>query len=405
MAKQIELSPNGGPLTGVADLPISKSIANRLLVLSAFSGQSLQIDQNDLPDDVRLMIGALSSSEDRIDLENAGTAIRFLTAYYSIQEGRNVILDGNEAMRSRPIDPLVEALRALGANIEYEMEEGFPPLSIQGKKLVGGEIVISGDVSSQYITALMLIASFLEDGLKINIIGKQVSASYLSLTADLINRSGGQVSITDGKVAVDRSSIDIQPTEIETDWSAASYFYAFAALRLQSELLLKGLRLNSAQGDKRIAEIMVEFGVSSIQDDAGVIIRSSSPAASASFSYDLSSQPDLVQTLACFHASRGDEVIYSGIDHLKFKETDRLSALQNELKKFGVEFLETEKGWAQSGRANWNGQTIKTYGDHRMAMAFSILALENSVLMMEEPEVVSKSFPSFWKHFETLTSA
>lgn len=398
MAKQIELSPNGGPITGVTDLPISKSIANRLLVLSALSGRSLQIDQNDLPDDVRLMIEALSSNEDRIDLENAGTAMRFLTAYFSIQEGRNVILDGNEAMRSRPIDPLVEALKALGANIEYEMEEGFPPLKIQGKKLVGGEVEISGDVSSQYISALMLIGSFLKNGLKINIVGEQVSASYLSLTADLINHSGGQVSITDGKVSVGPSAVEIQRSEIETDWSAASYFYAFVALRPQSELLLKGLRLNSAQGDKRIAEIMSEFGVSSIQDDAGVIIRSSSRAASASYSYDLSSQPDLVQTLACFHASRGDEVIYSGIDHLKFKETNRLSALQNELKKFGVEFLESAKGWAQSGKAEWNGQPIKTYGDHRMAMAFSILAFENSGLMIEDPEVVSKSFPDYWSY-------
>ena len=248
----------------------------------------------------------------------------------------------------------------------------------------------------------MLIGSFLENGIEINLAGNAVSESYISLTAHLINRSGGSASVDGSKISVGQSTIDNLQSSIEADWSAASYFYAMAALRPNSEVLLSGLSLQSPQGDKRIASIMTEFGVTSSQTEKGVLIHSSSTHQSAKFSYDLSSQPDIVQTLACFHAARGDEVIFSGIDHLKFKETDRLLALSTQLKKFSVEFKKSENGWTQSGKAIWNGQAISTYGDHRMAMAFSILALEKSGLIIEDPDVVSKSYPAFWESLKAL---
>lgn len=403
MAGQIVIEPADGPLKAEIDLPISKSIANRVLILSALSGKLNEFRSADLPDDVRLMVQALSSKEGRINLENAGTAMRFLTAYFSIWDGGTVVLDGNEAMRQRPIKPLVDALRMLGAEIHYEGADGFPPLRIEGKKLTGGKVEIAGSVSSQFISALMLIGSFLENGLKINIIGKAVSASYLQLTADLISGAGGIVQIRPDSIIIQPSTLNPQLSTIETDWSSASYFFALAALRPGSELLLNGLKLESLQGDRRMADIMSEFGVSSKQTENGVLIRSSTNHQTAMFSYDLSSHPDLVQTLVCFHAAMGDEAEYCDIDHLKFKETDRLLALESELSKFGVSLSKTENGWRENGKADWNGQPIRTYGDHRMAMAFSILALNNSGLIIEDPEVVGKSFPKFWEQLGQFT--
>ena len=403
MASQIILELADGPLKGKIDLPISKSIANRVLILAALSGHRQELDADDLPDDVRSMTEALSSKEGRFDLENAGTAMRFLTAYFSIQVGRTVVLGGNEAMQKRPIKPLVDALRMLGAKVSYEGTDGYPPLRIEGKKLVGGKLEIVGNVSSQFISALMLIGSFLKNGLTIHINGRAVSASYLQLTADLISGVGGIVQIRPDSIIIQPSTLNPQLSTIETDWSAASYFYAMAALRPGSELVLKGLRSDSFQGDTRISNIMNEFGVSSKQTKEGVLIRSSSNHHTAKFQYDLSSNPDLVQTLVCFHAARGNEAEYSGIDHLKFKETDRLGALYTELKKSGVSFSKTENGWHQTGKADWNGERIKTHGDHRMAMAFSILALEHDGLAVEDPEVVSKSFPKFWEQLGQLT--
>lgn len=397
MAGSIKLSAPTGPLKSTVNLPISKSIANRLLILGALSGTSVEIEDQALPDDVKLMKDALSSSGNIKDLQNAGTAMRFLTAYFAIQEGKEVILNGNEAMNQRPIGNLVDALRSLGADISYESKEGFPPLRINGKTLDGETVELNASVSSQFISALMLIGSFLKNGLEIKVKGESVSSSYLRLTAALINQVGGAVEVSNSSIHIRRSSIANCQLPIESDWSAASYFYAMAALRSKSKLLLKGLKLDSSQGDRRIAEIMAAFGVRSKQTEEGVEINSKETQPSGKFSYDLNSEPDIMQTLACFHAARGDEVTYSGIDHLRFKETNRLAALQEELKKFNVQFAKAENGWSQSGQASWNGEPISTYGDHRMAMAFSILSIQFEGLKIEDPKVVSKSFPKFWE--------
>ena len=402
MAGSVKLSAPIGPFKGTIDLPISKSIANRMLVLGALSGQPLKLDQANLPDDVRLMVNALSSSQELINLQNAGTAMRFLTAYFSIQKEREVVLTGNAAMQQRPIGNLVDALRTLGADISYEAKEGFPPITIAGKRLRGGTVDVESTTSSQFISALMLIAPFLENGIDIRFQEKPVSTSYIKMTAELLEESGGRVQSEGSKIQVSQSSILNPQSSIESDWSAASYFYGMAALRPGSKLLLKGLKLDSAQGDCRIAEIMAAFGVNSKQIADGVEITSNGSIPTGKFSYDLNSEPDIVQTLACFHAAKGDEVTYSGIEHLRFKETDRLAAIQAELKKFNVQFSQTENGWKQRGKANWNGKPVSTYGDHRMAMAFSILATRCQGLEIEEPSVVSKSFPGFWKTTKTL---
>lgn len=402
MAKPITLIPSDGPLMGTVALPISKSTCNRMLILSKLACQDLKPDQLSTADDSQLLFTALNSNERTINVENAGTAFRFLTAFFSIQNEKEIVLTGSEAMQKRPIGPLVEALRSIGAEIEYEGEVGFPPLLIKGKKLDGGHVKVSSDVSSQFISALMLIGSTLEKGIVIELEGQTVSSSYITLTSKLIVQSGGNVSTVGSNILVKPSALNPQPSTSQADWSSASYFYGMAALRPGSEILLGGLTLKSIQGDSRIAELMAPLGVRSEQTENSVLIHSSQIPVSNEFKYNLSSEPDLVQTLACVHAGRGDEVFYTGIDHLKFKETNRLSALKKELAKFNVEFKNVEGGWRQTGLANWNGVPISTYQDHRMAMAFSTLSLKIDGLEIENPEVVSKSFPDFWNEVQKL---
>ncbi|MFT4525458.1 MAG: 3-phosphoshikimate 1-carboxyvinyltransferase [Bacteroidia bacterium] len=403
MAGSIILEPTSGPLRGKVILPISKSICNRLLILSKLAGQEFPEDQLSSADDSRLLFDALNSNETTINVENAGTAFRFLTAYFSIQDGTETTLTGSQAMMKRPIGPLVEALKSLGAEIEYEGKEGFPPLRIKGRKLKGGRVKIGSDVSSQFISALMLIGSTMEKGLEIELDGDPVSSSYIEMTKALMANCGADIDQTENQILVQNSPLDIQSTSIERDWSSASYYYGMAALRPNSEILLKGLCLDSVQGDRRIAELMKPLGVESTQTEKGVVIQSKDVSNPRPFYYDLSSEPDLVQTLVCVHALRSDEVVYSGIDHLRFKETDRLAAVQTELKKFNIKLEETDGSWKQSGKANWNGKAISTYDDHRMAMAFSLFSLQFSGLIIENPAVVNKSFPEFWNQLAELS--
>lgn len=404
MAESIKLEPKAGPLRGSVSLPISKSICNRLLILSKLAGQEFPKDQLSEADDSQLLFRALHSSETTINVENAGTAFRFLTAYFSIQDGRETTLTGSEAMLSRPIGPLVEALKSIGAEIEYVGKEGFPPVKIKGKKLRRGRVKIGSEVSSQFISALMLIGSELENGLTIELEGDSVSSSYLDMTLSVIQSCGGMVSTSDHTIQIKSASLNVDVSHVERDWSSASYFFGMAALRPNSEILLESLTLDSVQGDVRIAKIMERLGVESEQNKEGVLIRSRQAKRPTKFEYDLSSEPDLVQTLACVHAGRGDEVFYSGIDHLKYKETDRLSALQTEFEKFNLRFVATENVWVQSGKPVWNGEPIATYGDHRMAMAFSILATQFDGLEIENRDVVAKSFPGYWEEVVKLTS-
>jgi 3-phosphoshikimate 1-carboxyvinyltransferase len=402
MAESIKLIPKAGPLFGTVTLPTSKSICNRLLVLSKLAGQDFPEDQLSSADDSRLLFDALNFNEPTINVGNAGTAYRFLTAFFAIQDGRETLLSGSEAMLERPIGALVDALQSIGADIRYEGKEGFPPLRIKGKKLDGGVVQIATEVSSQFLSALMLIGSTLEKGLTIELYGVPVSSSYIELTRALIANCGVEIIQTEIQICISKSSLRFQPSLIERDWSSASYLYGMAALRPNSEILLKGLKLDSIQGDCRISKIMELLGVESEQTHSGVLIRSIELPESAKFKYHLSSEPDLVQTLACVHASRGDEVFYSGIDHLRYKETDRLAALQTELQKFNVRFEEGKGGWEQTGKAAWNGEVISTYKDHRMAMAFSILSMKTPSLVIDDPAVVSKSFPKFWGETQKL---
>jgi 3-phosphoshikimate 1-carboxyvinyltransferase len=324
----------------------------------------------------------------------AGTAMRFLTAFFAVQEGRTVVLTGAERMKQRPIRELVEALKTLGAEIEYLENEGFPSLRINGKKLKGGMVEISASVSSQFISALMMVGPVMENGLKIHLKGKVLSKPYIQLTADCMRMCGVEVEFDGGSISIPPSTYRITDVEIESDWTSASYFYALAAARPNSKFLLKGLKLHSQQGDSILADWFTEIGVTSEQKENGVEITSSA-VLDFPQELDFTDNPDLAQTFAFLAATLGQPLKLTGLDNLRLKETDRVEAVKTELEKLGVSVSVEGNELTVSGSITVQEADIQTYNDHRMAMAASVLS---SVIptQIENPEVVAKSFPAFW---------
>ncbi|MCB0755908.1 MAG: 3-phosphoshikimate 1-carboxyvinyltransferase [Flavobacteriales bacterium] len=388
-----------GPLVGEIDLPISKSIANRYVIISALAGSKLSLSE-DLPEDVRILQEALNSDSSEINIGMAGTAMRFLTAFYAVQEGKTVVLTGAERMKQRPIAELVDALRNLDAEIEYVENEGFPPLKIAGKKLKGGEVDIPASVSSQFVSALMMIGPMMENGLQIRLRGKVLSKPYIALTADCMRKSGVEVEFDGNSITVPHSEYQVEGLNIEADWTSGSYFYALAAARPNSRFLLKGLNLNSQQGDSILAEWFKLIGVASIQKENGVEIASS---AEINFPIELDStnHPDLAQTFAFLAAALEKPLKLTGLDNLRLKETDRVAALKNELEKLGVSVLVEGNAMTVSGSVSVKETTIKTYNDHRMAMSAAVLSTVIPI-EVEKPEVVAKSYPGFWNELKML---
>lgn len=384
---------HSGPLKGEIDLPISKSIANRYLITSALAKNILRLPDK-LPEDVRILQEALNSESLEINIGMAGTAMRFLTAHFSIQEGRIVLLTGAERMKQRPIKELVNALQSLGAEIEYLEQDGFPPLQIVGKRLSGGEVKISGSVSSQFISALMMIGPMLERGLQIQLKGKVLSKPYIELTADCMLKCGAKVEIDENLISIESGNYEIPELSIESDWSAASYFYALAAVRPNSKFLLKGLDLDSSQGDSVLARWFHEIGVTSVQKRIGVEIQSGSPIKLPA-ELDFTNHPDLAQTFAFLTAGLGQSLKLTGLDNLRIKETDRVEAMKTELEKLGVSVLVDGNEMIVSGSVSAKAANIKTYNDHRMAMSAAVLSAVIPT-QIENPEVVAKSFPGFW---------
>lgn len=397
-----------GSLVGEVELPISKSTANRYLIIAALAQLEFPLPCL-LPEDVRVLREALSSKSSEINIGMAGTAMRFLTAFYAVQEGKEVVLTGDERMKQRPISELVDALRLLGAEIDYVGRDGFPPLRINGKKIVGGKVEIAASVSSQFISALMMIGPMMENGLQLNLKGKILSKPYIELTRSCMKNCGVNVGFDGTTMSILPAHYASLDVELETDWSAASYFYAFAAAKPNSKLLLKGLKLNSSQGDCILAEWFAKMGIQSLQKGNGVEVLSSEELKFPS-ELDFTANPDLAQTFAFLAATLGKKLKLTGLDNLRLKETDRISAVQTELEKLGINVEVEGNSLTVSGSISAKLAQIKTYNDHRMAMSASIVSAwacgndaENTpIIEIEKPKVVEKSFPSFWDQLEKI---
>lgn len=388
------------------DLPASKSISNRALILHALSGGVQRPMNLSDCDDTAVMIRALEQHGAEIDIHAAGTAMRFLTAYLSTQKGSH-LLTGSARMKQRPIRLLVDALRALGADIQYADSEGFPPLLIQGKPLPGQEITLAGSVSSQYISALLMIGPTLPQGLTIHLTGQLISVPYINLTLSLMAHYGASARWTDERtIRVEPGPYQDVPFTVESDWSAASYWYEMMALwQPQAEspspcVELIGLFPRSSQGDSRGAELFAKLGVHTAFTSRGVeLSRLGVPV--ALMVEDLVDIPDLAQTFVVTCCLMGIPFRFSGLQSLRIKETDRITALQQELHKIGY----VVKDEADS-ILSWNGErcpaeehpVIATYDDHRMALAFAPAILRLPSLAIAHPEVVSKSYPTYWRH-------
>ena len=388
----------------------SKSETNRLLLLQAlFPNLTLKNTSNS--DDSEVMKQALQNSQPEthnpqlIDIHHAGTAMRFLTAFFAIHENREVVLTGSSRMHERPIKILVEALRQLGAEISYESNEGFPPIKINGKKLTQNRVALAANVSSQFISALLLIAPKLENGLELTLDGEITSVPYINMTLELLNEIGIETSFVGNKIIINPKSqiLHHKSIIIESDWSSASYYYSIIALsEIGTEITLSSYKKNSLQGDSALAEIYINFGVETIFETNSIILKKTNNYQSSIINYQLNNSPDIAQTIAvtCFGLGLGCHL--TGLHTLKIKETDRLVALKTELSKLGALVSVTNDSLTLKPSNHINPNcSIKTYQDHRMAMAFAPLALKTSIII-EEAEVVSKSYPTFWEDLKRI---
>lgn len=384
-------------------LPASKSICNRALILNALSYSPYEIQNLSDCDDTDVMVKALNSNDSHFDVKAAGTAMRFLTAFLSKVVGEWTIT-GTERMKNRPIRILVDALNAVGAKIEYLEKEGFPPLRIMGSALQGGEISLDGGVSSQYISALLMIAPLMEKGLTLLLQGKVISKPYIHLTLQLMKQYGVESEWVGSTIKVAPQSYRPLPYTVESDWSAASYWYEMMALSQQAEIELKGLFKESLQGDAAGAKLFAQLGVATDYKAGGVVLRKNGNVCQKLI-YDFVNEPDLAQTFVTTCAFMNIPFRFTGLQSLKIKETDRIEALKCELRKLGYVLTDTNGSILE-----WNGErcepeahpVITTYEDHRMAMAFAPASLVSKEgIEIAHPEVVSKSYPHFWENLES----
>lgn len=388
-------------------LPASKSISNRLLILQALSTESITIENLSNANDTVVLNRVLYSEDAYKNVQDAGTAMRFSTAYFAVQNS-NIEIGGSKRMHQRPIGQLVDALREIGATINYLQEEGFPPLRIGAFTASETQhITLNSSISSQFITALMMVAPCLPNGLTITLKGNTVSKPYIMMTAALMKSTGAEVRFTENRIEIPHHTYKSSRFAVESDWSAASYFYAYLALaKNPAPILLKGLFPDSIQGDAEVMNIFQHFGIAtSFQEDGAFIEKVSSPS-TEEFHYDFTNQPDLVQTVVVCAAALGIKATLSGIQSLRIKETDRVVALQQELRKLGVEVVEKDNTlFIENAPIHHipNDVIIHTYEDHRMAMAFAPL-LTIGKIAFDERDVVKKSFPDFWKEFNALLS-
>jgi len=405
--KNARLFAPSHPLSGEVELPISKSIANRQLIISALQGTILDFGETNIPSDVRILQNCLTNYARIINVGMSGTAMRFLTAFLSIRDGEMYKIKGSERMGKRPMAPLISALNSIGANIEYLKNEGFLPLCINGKIICGGDVTIDSTISSQFISALMLIAPYMKNGLRINTISERISEPYILLTAACMRKGGVEVSISDTSILIGAGNYCETTFEMEADWSAASYFYGFVAVIPNSKLFLKGLKLPSIQGDSILAEWFSKMGVKTKVCSNGVEI-SSNEKVNLPAEMDFRNNPDLAQTFAFLAATLGQDLKLTGLNNLRIKETNRVAAMQKELEKLGLNISVYGNTLQIKKTVPKTEIVIKTYNDHRMAMSAAILwchADKNAQMVLPEIEdalVVEKSFPAFWNQLNQI---
>ena len=381
----------------------SKSETNRLLILKElFKKISLSNISNS--DDSNVMRKALNSDESIIDIGHAGTAMRFLTSFYAISDGREIVLTGSERMRERPIKILVDALNELGANIKYTGNKGYPPLKIKGKNISGGEIILPSNISSQYLTSLLLIGPRLKNGLKIKLSGQITSYPYVKLTLEFLKRIGVDLEIKRDFIFVKNiTDIKEKNIKIESDWSSASYFFSAVALSRFSNLKLSFFSTDSLQGDSILVKLYKKLGVVSKIKNGNLLLSKIPKFQKPNFiNLNLNDTPDLAQTIAVTCLGLKINCELNGLHTLKIKETDRLLALKNEISKFGASVKITNDSLHLIAKKNLKHDVeIDTYNDHRMAMAFAPLALKNNLKIKNE-QVVTKSYPAFWKDLQSI---
>lgn len=378
-------------------LPASKSISNRALILKALSNSPFPIENLSDCDDTRVMVEAFSSQNNIFDIGAAGTSMRFLTAYLSRMPGEWVIT-GSERMQQRPINTLVEALNTLGAHIEYLKNQGFPPLKIRGSALDGGDIFLSGGISSQFISALLMIAPTMEKGLTLHLEGNIISIPYIKLTLRMMEQFGVKCDWEGNVIKIFPNEYRPVPYLVESDWSAASYWYSIVALSNDARVELKGLFKDSGQGDSKVAELFMDLGVATEFTEDGVILTKTNRIVKKLF-HNFVNEPDLAQTFVVTCCMLGVPFLFTGLQSLKIKETDRIEALKAEIKKLGYLITDSHNSILQ-----WDGEKcepeatpiIATYEDHRMAMAFAPAAIKLENLIIAEPMVVTKSYPYYW---------
>lgn len=383
------------------NLPASKSISNRALILHALGKGSVVPDNLSDCDDTKVIINALKTMPPVIDIKAAGTAMRFMTAYLSVTPGEHVIT-GTDRMKHRPIRVLVDALRKLGAQIEYTEEEGFPPLRITGETLDGGMLEIPGDVSSQYISALLMIGPAMKNGLKLRLTGNIVSRPYIDLTLHVMHEFGISVEWTDvDMISVSHQEIGDRRYTIENDWSASSYWYEILAMTNDDEarVTLPGLKDASRQGDSAVRYLFSMLGVKTAFRTSNEVVLTRHMRSLPRLDYDFINQPDLAQTLVVTCATLGIPFHFTGLGNLRIKETDRIEAMKTEMRKLGYvldDSVETELSWNGERCEAEEKPVIDTYEDHRMAMAFAPTAILLGEIRINNPEVVTKSYPGYW---------
>ena len=390
-------------IQGAVSISGSKSESNRLILLRAYTSY-FKIFNLSNSDDTQLMLSAIESDKKEINIGHAGTAMRFLTSYYSSISENSKVLTGSNRMKQRPISILIDALKDLGCDIEYIEKSGFPPLKINGKNILTNSVTLPADVSSQYISSLMMLGVSLENGLKIKLSSEITSLPYILMTKKIIDRIGGITKIDDGEITIEPFKEKIIPEQfVESDWSSASYFYSIAALSDSARLTLSTFFKESLQGDSRLVDIYKIFGVETKFEKNHIILMKNKIDLPKSINLNLKDSPDLAQTIIVTCLGLGVDCRLDGLHTLKIKETDRLIALKNEIEKFNVDKVEiTENSITLENNSNLKHEVvIDTYNDHRMAMSFAPLSLLVPI-KINNPEVVTKSYVNFWNDLESL---
>ena len=383
-------------------IPGSKSESNRLLILSSLF-KKLSLENISNSDDTNYLLKALSSKSSTIDIGHAGTAMRFLTSYFSLTTKKEIELRGSQRMHDRPIKILVDSLREIGASIHYIDKEGYPPLLIKPSELISKNLIINSSTSSQYISSLLLIAPKISGGLKIQLTGRETSKPYIDMTISLLKKLGVEITTTDNQISIcELQKIESKKHYIESDWSSASYFYSVVALaKIGYTLKLSKFSFKSLQGDSKVADIYKSFGVKTTYKD-DLIILEKIESNTDKFSFDLTSNPDLAQTICVTCLGLGIKCNLTGLHTLKIKETDRLLALKKELSKFNLKVIITNDSISFDNVDFLKPNVvIETYDDHRMAMSFACLATKVKIII-KDPKVVSKSYGSFWSDLERI---